>query len=346
MYLKSFFALVFLAETQLFASGSEGESAVANILLSLAVIFIAAKLGAFFAVSTGQPAVLGELIAGLVLGNFFLLNINYPWFLELTSYLSTLQNSETLAIFAGIGVVLLLFEVGLESSLADLMKVGMSSTLVAISGVVAPFVLGFGASYLLLSDSSIYVHMFIGATLCATSVGITARTLSDIGQIKSAEAKIILGAAVIDDILGLVVLAVIAGLVGAVGAGQNFEIMSIVWIAVKAFSFLLVALLIGGKLSTFWMKLAAKLKVRGALITAALAFCFILSYVSTVLGLASIVGAFAAGLVLDSVKFEKDFASFDNAKMEESVLPVSRFFVPVFFCAHGDESGSDLFRRL
>ena len=144
-----------------------------------------------------QPAVLGELIFGVLLGNLSLLGLHQ------FEYLKT---NEAIGILAELGVIFLLFEVGLESNIKQMMEVGLSSFLVALVGVIVPMLLGWGVGAWFLPQSSTLVHVFIGATLCATSVGITARVLKDLGKTSAKEARIILGAAVIDDVMGLVIL--------------------------------------------------------------------------------------------------------------------------------------------
>lgn len=148
-----------------FAAGAH-QDPVAPILLGLVILFTGAKIGGYIAEKIHQPAVLGELVMGVIFGNLVLLNYDG---------LNFINEGEVFSIMAGIGVVLLLFEVGLESSVAGLLKVGVTATIVAIIGVVLPFFFGFFASEFFLADKSVYVHTFIGATLCATSVGITAR---------------------------------------------------------------------------------------------------------------------------------------------------------------------------
>src|SRR6266436_6633796 len=159
---------------------------VAPVLLALAAILAGAKLGGDLAERIGQPAVLGELVVGILLGNLDLVGVS--WFRGVAA-------DHTVDVLARLGVVLLLFEVGLESTVGDMLKVGGRSLLVAVLGVVTPWVLGWGVGALLLPGSSPYVHAFLGATLTATSVGITARVLKDLGHAQSPEARIILGAA-------------------------------------------------------------------------------------------------------------------------------------------------------
>ena len=146
---------------------------------------------------------------------------------------------------AEIGVIILLFEVGLESNVGEMMAVGWSSLLVATLGVVAPFLLGWGVAALFTPSGQTLEHVFIGATLCATSVGITARVLRDLGKLKTREASIILGAAVIDDVLGLLILAVVAGAIRASASGQELSLVGVGLVALKAVAFLAAALLAG-----------------------------------------------------------------------------------------------------
>jgi Kef-type K+ transport system membrane component KefB len=189
-------------------------------------------------------------------------------------------------------------------------------------------------SALLLPDRSAYVHAFIGATLTATSVGITARVLRDLGRSTSREARIILGAAVIDDVLGLVILAIVAGVIAAANAGGTMSYGMIGVILAKASGFLIGALAVGVYLSPRVFRVASRLGGQGVLLTMALAFCFGLSYVASVIGLAPIVGAYAAGLILEDVHFE-DFRSRGEHQLEHLVQPISTFLVPIFFVVMG-----------
>jgi len=161
-------------------------------------------------------------------------------------------------LLARLGVLILLFEVGLESTVRQMLQVGWPSLAVACLGVITPFALGWGVAAWLLPGSSGYVHAFIGATLCATSVGITARVLQDLGQSKSKEARIILGAAVIDDVLGLVVLAVVAGIIGAADSGRDLSLLDVTVTVGKAAGFLVGSLALGVYLSPRLFTLASK----------------------------------------------------------------------------------------
>ncbi len=306
--------------------GAQGHGdSMSSLLLALIILLPSAKLAGSAAERIGQPAVLGELIAGMILGNLGLFGLHG---------LEYLKTDAAVEILASLGVILLLFEVGLDSSLADLMKVGLSSLLVAVIGVALPFGLGWAVSALMLSDHSFYVHAFIGATLCATSVGITARVLQDIHKIRSPEAKIILGAAVIDDILGLVVLAIITGMITGASSGLPLSVGSIVWLMAKVAIFLAGSLLLGVFFVPRFFRQAAKAKMKGMLFSLSLAFCFLLSYLATLIDLASIVGAFAAGLILERVPFE-EYLHEDELSPEAMLHPLSSFFVPLFFMQMG-----------
>ena len=195
------------------AAGHAGHGLDPVVLVGIAAILIVAKLGGELFERFRQPAVLGELLAGIIIGNLTLFGF---------TAIEPLKTHEVIGALAEIGVIILLFEVGLESDLRSMMEVGWSSLLVAVAGVIAPFFLGWGVAAYYLPDEHQLVHIFIGATLCATSVGITARVLKDMGRLRTRESRIILGAAVIDDVLGLVILAVVAGAIEASAArGQQ-----------------------------------------------------------------------------------------------------------------------------
>lgn len=237
-------------------------------------------------------------------------------------------------ILTRIGVVVLLFSVGLESTIRDILNVGLSSLLVALLGVAAPFGLGWAVGAWLLPSHSTYAHAFLGAALCATSVGITARVLQDIGKSRDKEARIILGAAVIDDVLGLIILATVSGIIFAAGEGEKMSILSQTLVALKAGGFLVVALLLGSFLTPKIFSRAAKLRGPGVLLGISLAFCFLLSFLSGIAGLAPIVGAFAAGLLLESVPFQ-EFGERQIHYLEDALRPLMEFLVPVFFVQMG-----------
>jgi len=347
---------------------------VAPVLIALVLILAGAKIGGDLFERMGQPAVLGELVIGLLIGNvgfwvgneFFTVLREGPIITDLVGRVlegaswddaarhvlpeSAFANPESpgwtivailarhpllvntiqaLDVASRIGVVLLLFLVGPESTLEDMIKVGGTALLVATVGVVAPFFLGYGVSTLLLPGASNNVHLFIGATLCATSVGITARVLKDLGKLQTREAKIILGAAVIDDVMGLIILAVVSGII----ASGEMAIGGIAWITGKAVIFLAVAIMGGIWLTPHLTRMVARMRVEGAKLVYALCICFVLSWLANAIGLATIVGAFAAGLILTEVQF-KDFRR-DSRGLEDLLEPLAQFLVPIFFVMMG-----------
>ena len=297
-----------------------------NLLLELVIILGAAKLAGWLSVRIGQPAVLGELIAGIAIGNLWLVGFRG---------LEGMREDAILHALAELGVIVLLFEVGLETTLRQMMKVGPSALLVAVLGVITPFALGWGVGAWLLPDKPAVAHAFLGAVLTATSVGITARVLRDLNRTQSLEAKIILGAAVIDDVLGLVILAVVSGIITASGqGGAGFTIGATVWIAAKALGFLAAAIVLGRLVAPAAFGLAARVRVRGALLTSGLLLCFLLSWAAAQAGLAPIVGAFAAGLILERTYFES-FEESRESSLESLLHPISAILVPIFFVLTG-----------
>jgi len=288
---------------------------VVPVLFALVVIFIAAKLGAIIADYLKQPTVLGELLAGVAVGNLILLKIDVFEFLK---------HNETVEIFAGIGVIILLFEVGLETKVKDMMAVGIKSLVVAVVGVITPFILGFYLIPLFLHGLDDITRLFMGAILTATSVGITARVFQDLGKMNSEEAYIVLGAAVIDDILGLVILAIVSG----IAATGNFNAADLVAISTKAIMFIVLSLAAGILLAKRTFKLLSFFKLPGMMIISALTFCFIGAYLANQVGLATIVGAFAVGLVFEDLHFKPFEAKYT---IEDYIHPIAMFFVPIFF---------------
>jgi Kef-type K+ transport system membrane component KefB len=271
--------------------------------------------------------VLGELLVGILAGNAAL--FGGP---ELTA----LASGEALTVLAELGAVLLLFHVGLESTPREMMAVGGRATLVAVVGVVTPMALGFGVGGLLRPAESWMLHAFLGAMLAATSVGITARVLKDVDALRKPFARVILGAAVIDDVLGLLVLAIVAGIIRAASTGAPVSSASLAAIVVKAIVFLVGALLVGSLLSPRVFRGALAARSRGVVLALSLGLCFFLSYLALRAGLAPIVGvgAFAAGLVLEEVHFE-DHVKRGEPPLHESLEPLIALLVPVFFIRMG-----------
>ena len=293
--------------------------------VAIAAILVAAKLGGDLAERLRQPAVLGELLFGVLLGNLDLVGVG--WFREMSADAAVLG-------LATLGAILLLFEVGLESSVADMRRLGGRATLVATLGVLAPWLLGFGVARVALPERGLEVAVFLGAALTATSVGITARVLRDMGRTQTREARIILGAAVIDDVMGLVILAAVTSLVKATDAGTALSTGGLLLILLKAVGFLAAALYLGRALVPRIFRGAARLRGQGVLLATALTFCFGLAWLASEIGLAGIVGAYAAGLVLDRVHYA-DFTSRGEHPVEDLLRPLTQLFVPVFFVVMG-----------
>jgi Kef-type K+ transport system membrane component KefB len=292
---------------------------VVPVLFALVVILLSAKIGGAVASYFNQPDVLGELTAGIILGNLTLLNYNN---------FSHIAHNHTIEILSGLGVIILLFEVGLESKIDEMLAVGVQSFLVAIAGVVTPFAIGYYASGIILPDLAEISKVFMGAILTATSVGITARVFKDLNYTKQKEARIVLGAAVIDDILGLIILAIVAG----VAQTGSVEASNIAIISTKAIGFVVIALFLGKVFAKTTVKTFSLLKLPGMMLSTMLIFCFFGAYLADQVGLATIVGAFAIGLVLEDVHFEP-FK--DRSTPEDYIRPIAYFLVPIFFILTG-----------
>ena len=306
-------------------AGGAGHGLDPAVLIGVAVMLVAAKLAGELFERMKQSSVLGELFAGIVLGNLVIFGINA---------VEPLKTNVTIAALAELGVIILLFEVGLESDLKEMIEVGFSSLLVAVLGVIAPFLLGWLVSAYFIPDEPRLTHIFIGATLCATSVGITARVFKDLGKLGTREARIILGAAVIDDVLGLLILAVVAGAIRAASTGATLSVVEISLIAVKSFAFLIGSIVIGQFIVPQMLRGAGRLETRGVLLTVAIAICLALSWAAARVGLAPIIGAFAAGLVLDEVHY-KPSGGRKERDLAELLQPVSTVLVPIFFVLMG-----------
>ena len=315
--------------------GEAGRGLDPLVLLGLAVIFVVAKVGGEVFERLGQPAVLGELVAGMCLGGLALAGVGG---------VESLRAHAVISAVAEIGVIILLFEVGLESNVAEMLEVGWSSLFVAAAGIVAPFLLGWGVSRYFLPAEPTLTHVFIGATLCATSVGITARVLRDLGRLQTRESRIILGAAVIDDVMGLLILAVVAGAIRASAAGGALGLRDVSLIAAESVAFLVGAFAVGHFVVPHLFRGAGRMRSRGVLLTLSLAFCFFLAWAAAGVGLAPIVGAFAAGLVLDEAHFEV-FNGRGEQRLHDLLAPVSATVVPVFFVLMGMRVDLSAFAR-
>jgi Kef-type K+ transport system membrane component KefB len=347
---RRLFPLALLAAAwPVFAAGSD---VVGENLLWLGIILLAARLFAPLAQKVGFPAVLGELLLGVVLGNLGLLGFHY---------FDTIARDPIIMFMAELGVIILLLQIGLETRLGDLVSVGMRASAVGSVGIVVPFVLGaFVAGPLVLPGMEFNAYLFLGATLAATSVGITGRVFRDLGKLKMPEAQIVLGAAVIDDVLGLVILAVVSSLVEA----GTVSVAEVLLIIAKAVAFLGGSIAIGRAVAPHLLRWVSRLdSSHSMLFSLVLVAGLFMAWLAHAVGLAPIIGAFAAGLLFEPV-FLKEFetpklvqdiepllpAAVDAEKMqkirtvlarhtshqhEHMLEPIGYFFVPVFFVLTG-----------
>jgi Kef-type K+ transport system membrane component KefB len=277
-----------------------------DLLIGLVLVWLAAKMAGEAMERIGQTAVLGELLAGVIIG---------------PGVLGLVHESQVLHALAELGVLILLFEVGLESDLGELLRTGLQATLVALVGVAVPFGVGYAVMDWLGHPALLAV--FVGATFTATSVGITARVLRDLGRLQEAATKVVLGAAVVDDIVGLIILAVVTG----VAQTGSVSFTAVGLLSGKAIAFLAVAILIGIRLAPALIRWVGRMQARGTLIVYSVVFAVALAAVADLMGLATIIGAFAAGLILATTE--------RRAHIEERIRPVADLLVPVFFVTVG-----------
>jgi Kef-type K+ transport system membrane component KefB len=291
---------------------------VGHVSLLLALVLVAAKLGGEVATRLRQPPVLGELLAGVLLGS-----LRWSEFRDLSA-------DPTVDMLSQLGVLILLFEVGLESTVRDVVSVGAAAIRVAVLGTVGSFACGFAAARLVAPHESLVLHAFLGASITATSVGITARVFKDLGQARSPEARTILGASVLDDVIGLVILALVSAWITSHQSG----VTSLLWILAKTLGFLGVTILVGRRVTPRLFGFTARLRTGGALLAAGLAFCFLLAWAASAMGLAPLIGAFAAGLVVEDLHSAR-FVARGERSLSELLEPISGFLVPIFFVVMG-----------
>ena len=299
--------------------------ALAPMLALLALLWLAAKLGGEVALRLRLPSVAGELGAGILLGALHHLAPSFP----------DLGANPSLTLLGNLGVILLMFTVGLESTVPQMMKVGLPSLRVALLGVLAPMAAGFlGAIVLLPRGTSLIVAVFIGACLCATSIGISAQVLKEHGAGKSPEGRVIVGAAVLDDVLGLLVLTGVTGAASAAGSGLGLPWGSLTLELALALGFLLAAFSAGRFLTPHLFRLANRFRGEQVLLPAAMGFAFLLAYLGSLAGLAAIVGAYAAGLILEPAHIHL-LEDRELHRLEELVQPLVVVLAPLFFVLMG-----------
>lgn len=302
------------------AAAPDGTTDVVRFLAVFATMLVAGKFSGELFERLGQPAVLGELIAGAILG---------------ASALGIIPTSpddpltEVVEMLAEIGVLVLLFEIGIETDLREMFRVGGAATSVALVGILVPFGVGFLywvsplGSPELDTISATATGIYVGATLTATSVGITARVLTDLRVMHSVESKLIVGAAVIDDVLGLVIL----GIVASLAAGTTVTVLTVSRSLVVAVGFLVVAVAVGMLIAPKIFAVVDRMRVRGVLLVTAFAFILAVAALANQVGSAMIIGAFAAGLILSRTN--------QFATIETQIKPVADIFTPIFFLSIG-----------
>lgn len=314
---------------------------LAGVLLSLVVIYLASKVGGELSARLNFPPVLGELVGGVIVGISVLHVLTFPdmgateplsllaEFLQKTTGATSAgmtqvfqAESEVISILSELGVVILLFEIGLQSDLPELLRVGPQAAVVATVGVAAPFAAG-TIGLVTLFGVDLIPAVFAGAALTATSIGITAKVLAEIQRLSSREGQIIIGAAVLDDILGIIVLAV----VGSLAKTGEVQLGNVVYLIISSVVFLVGSIVLGRLLSPYFVALVDKLSTRGGLLLASLIFAFVLSYIAVAVHLEAILGAFTAGLVLAETDKQHE--------LEKQVLPIADMLVPVFFVCVG-----------
>jgi Kef-type K+ transport system membrane component KefB len=296
----------------------------AGTLVLLAGVWLAAKVGGEIALRLKLPTVAGELTAGLVLAGLH----------RAFTIIPDSSASAPVSVLANLGVLVLMFAVGLESTVPQMMRVGLPSLRVATVGVFLPMVAGLlGAHWLLPKGVPWVADLFIGACLCATSIGISAQTLREKHAAASPEGRVIVGAAVIDDVLGLLVLVAVSGLAEVTGAG-NLPWAGLARTLGLALAFLALALTLGRRTTPLLFHLATRFRSEELLLPLGLAFAFLLAWLGNRAGLAPIVGAYAAGLILEPTHVQVLEAR-ESHTLEALVHPLVTTLAPVFFVLMG-----------
>lgn len=299
---------------------------IAGTLALLALMWLAAKAGGELALRLKMPAVAGELLAGLA------------WAASVKAWPALVPDiaaNPSMDLLGNLGVIVLMFAVGLESTVPQMLKVGLASLRVALLGVILPMGLGLlGAALFLPKGTPLAVDLFIGACLCATSIGISSQVLKEAGALDSEEGRVIVGAAVMDDVLGLLVLVAVSGIAAAAASGGGLPLAPLMKTLSLALLFLLLALTLGRFATPHLFRLAGRLRGEQLLLPAALAFAFLLAWLGNRAGLAAIVGAYAAGLILEPAHLE-DLEKRERHRLEELVHPLVTVLAPLFFILVG-----------
>jgi Kef-type K+ transport system membrane component KefB len=315
-----------------------------GVLLSLVIIYLASKIGAEMSQYLNFPPVLGELVSGVIVGVsafdwIVLADSDSPstesgvmfvlqWIYHISPAIATNifeSQSEVISVLAELGVIILLFEIGLESDLRQLKAVGIQAVVVACVGVAVPFAAG-TAGLMVLFHVAAIPAIFAGAALTATSIGITSKVLSELGQLNSTEGQIIVGAAVIDDVLGIIVLAVVASLAKT----GSIDVRNVVYLIFSATAFLVGSILLAGMFNKGFVLIVDTLKTRGNIVIPAFILAFFMAFLGNAIHLEAILGAFAAGLVLDETDARNE--------LDGLVKPVADLVVPIFFVTVGAQA--------
>ncbi len=346
---------------------------VAPVILWVTLLFFFAVIGRYLANYFNQPSILGELLMGVVFGNlcyFFGLqlmvvlregpaifnimrdmlmdvplinavNNNIPnkyyanqiiWALTGDQGVDLIKLAYVLDIFSRYGVIFLLFKVGLETSVGELQHTGREAVQVALLGVIAPIILGFAVACLIMPNSNYNAHLFVAATLSATSIGITAKVLSELKELRTREAKTILGAAMIDDVLGLIILAVVTSMVIS-GVIDFYVILNIL---ITSILFFIGVLLIGPWLIRKAVYLFRFLEPWELKVFIAVTFVMSLAWIANLIHLATIIGAFAAGLILNDEFFDSpEWSNNSSQKIKNLIAPLESMLAPLFFMLIG-----------
>lgn len=279
-----------------------------SFLIQLAIIIASVKLIGSLSDKLGQPTVFGKLLIGIIIG---------------PSFLGLVHETETLKLLSEIGVIILMFLAGLETDVDEFKKAGFAATLTALGGVILP--MAAGSLYSMASGHQGFVPLFIGTVLTATSVSISAQTLKELGRLRSKVGMTILGAAVIDDVLGIIVLTLVLGLAGT---GGSAGAAAVTWVIIKMGLFFLISVFLGKLVIPVFLQWLHKMPVAQGLTAAALVIVFLFAFAAEKSGVANITGAYIAGIIMGTTKFKDEIT-------EKSEALGYSFLIPVFFVGIG-----------
>ncbi len=305
---------------------------ITDFLLAILILVAAGEIGKHVARALRFPVVLGELLMGILVGSVYFFS---GW-----DFFEFLHTTPSMRIPADFGAIILLLSVGLHTDLNKMLGAGASSFLVALGGVIAPGGLGYLVGYFLLPDASIYTRLFLAITMCATSVGVTVRVLEELGKLQSKEARVIIGAAIIDDILVLLILGVVSGMILTGGLAVHSLAIS----GGMAVGFVGAVTVIALKLSKPFGDVVTRKFPESMKVFLIVIICLLLAYLAESIGLATIVGSFGAGLLLRHI-YLKDFDGEEHG-LEEVVRPAYMVFVPIFFVYVGTQVRLESFLHL